>query len=76
MRMVSFVPSLSGANGVDAKPQCKQLLVQDWVHRQGKINRGPVCLIDYHHTQFLQFNETIKLFLKNVFANFSRLYKQ
>jgi hypothetical protein len=51
--MVSFVPSLSAAKGVEAKPQCKQLLVQDWVHLQGKINKGPVCLINNHHAQML-----------------------
>ena len=40
MRLVSSVPRASAGSEVDAKPQCKQLLLHAGVARQGRMNNG------------------------------------
>jgi hypothetical protein len=53
--MVSLVPRASDAAGVDAKPQCRQLLVHAGVHRQGKMKSGPFLVKTF--TSFQYFNK-------------------
>jgi len=62
MRFVSSVPRASGAGEVDAKPQCRQLLVQAWVHLQGRMNKGPLPLNIFTMNSIQVFNEKIKTY--------------